>query len=166
MGVNIMDVRREDMRAGLHRANGVLNWRGVPENHPVRESLNQFREIVADLDRCFQDASREQINTLNATHDSVASSMPALLRKQSEDELVAREAEILSALLEAAKLHSQVWAALTSKIEGCYVGLLARASARGPGNPGATTRRRKSDPNPAQWSIDADPIRDRRARKA
>ena len=59
-----MHVQREDMRAGLHRANGVLNWQGVPDNHPVREHLQRFCEIVAELERCFDEASRDQINAL------------------------------------------------------------------------------------------------------
>jgi hypothetical protein len=82
-----MDVRREELRAGLHRANGVLNWRGVPQNHPARESLDQFRKIVADLDRCFEDATREQIDALRDAHDHVSRSMPGLLRNQCEDEI-------------------------------------------------------------------------------
>lgn len=123
-GATIMNVRREEeLRAGLHRANGVLNWRGVPDNHPVREQLHQFREIVSDLDRCFREASREQINALNAADDCVSRSMPELLRKQSEDDLIAHEAEILKALLETAKLHMHVWSALRTKIEGTYATL-------------------------------------------
>lgn len=119
------DAQRGHIRAGLHRANGLLSWRGVPDNHPVRDHVRQFREIVIELERCFGDASHEQADALNTAHDRVSRSMPELLREQSEDELVAREAEILNTLLETAKLHMQVWSELRSKIEGSYVKLTA-----------------------------------------
>jgi light-regulated signal transduction histidine kinase (bacteriophytochrome) len=141
-----MDVRREDLRAGLHRANGVLNWRGVPENHPVRENLDQFRKIVADLDRCFEDASREQIDALRDAHDRVSRSMPDLLRKQSADDLLMREAELLNTLLETANRHREVWSALRARIEACYASLRVRAPARLAGN--LSTRRRKTASKP------------------
>ena len=86
-----MDVRREELRAGLHRAKGVLNWQGIPENHPVRESLHHFRKIVVELDRCFEDASREQLDALRDAYDRVSRSLPELLRNRSEDELSTRE---------------------------------------------------------------------------
>lgn len=114
----MIDTRRDHGLAGLHRANSLLSWRGVPENHPVRDHVHRFREIVTDLERCFGDASHEQIDALNAAHDCVSRSMPELLRERSKDELVAREAEILNALLETAKRHRQVWSALQTKIEG------------------------------------------------
>ena len=123
-----MHVQREDMRAGLHRAKGVLNWRGVPDNHPVRGQLQQFCEIVAELDRCFDEASRDQIDALLEARDHVTRSMPELLRQRSEDELVMREAELLRALLDTANRHLQVWSSLRTRIEHTYVGLMSSAS--------------------------------------
>jgi len=114
----MIESQRDHIRAGLHRVNGLLSWRGVPDNHPVRDHVHQFRDIIAELERSFGDASHEQIDALDAAHDCVSRSMPELLREQSEDELVAREAEILNALLETAKRHMRVWSELQTKIEG------------------------------------------------
>jgi hypothetical protein len=120
-------------------------WTGevFPENHPVRENLDQFRKIIADLDRCFQDASREQIDALRDAHDRVSRSMPELLRKQSADELTTREAEILRALLDTADRHREVWSALRARIEACYASLRVRTPAR---RAGKVLTRRKTKP--------------------
>ena len=125
-----MHVRREELRAGLHRANAVLNWQGVPENHPVREHLQQFCEIIAELDRCFGEASRDQIDALREAHDHVTRSMPELLRQRCEDELIVHEGELLRALLAAANRHLHVWSSLRTRIEHAYVGLMSGASTR------------------------------------
>jgi hypothetical protein len=125
-----MHVQREDMRAGLHRANGVLNWQGIPDNHPVREHLQRFCEVVAELDRCFDEASRDQINALLEARDHVTRSMPELLRPRCEGELVLREAEMLRALLDTANRHLHIWSSLRTRIEHAYVGLMSGASTR------------------------------------
>jgi hypothetical protein len=136
-----MDVRREELRAGLHRAKGVLNWQGIPENHPVRESLHHFRKIVVELDRCFEDASREQLDALRDAYDRVSRSLPELLRNRSEDELSTREAEIIEVLLDTAKRHAEVWLALRAKIEASYATLTARAAAGHDPNVGGKRKR-------------------------
>jgi hypothetical protein len=136
-----MHVRREELRAGLHRANGVLNWRGVPENHPVREHLDQFGKIVAELDRCFDEASRDQIDALREAHDHITRSMPELLGQRSENGLVLREAEMLRALLDAANRHLHVWSSLRTRIEYAYVDLMSGESA---GRSSVDTRKKRA----------------------
>jgi hypothetical protein len=92
--------------------------------------LQRFCEVVAELDRCFDEASRDQINALLEARDHVTRSMPELLRPRCEGELVLREAEMLRALLDTANRHLHIWSSLRTRIEHAYVGLMSGASTR------------------------------------
>lgn len=115
-----MDLKRDEMTAGVDRLTGLLGWWDVQGTHAIESRIKSFRELASGLQQAYSEAYSDQLQGLNATNDRVSRSLRGLLQSRKSGELFAAQADILAALLESASHHVTTWSELGKKIQNCY----------------------------------------------
>ncbi|MBO0800011.1 MAG: phasin family protein [Blastocatellia bacterium] len=116
-----MEVQRDEMTAGVDRLNGVLGWWGAQGNRAIEARIEKFQQLTGALHKAYGEACRYHIDALTATNDRVSRSFQGLFHSRTPDELFIAEAEILTALMEAASLNMKAWSDLTQKVQSCCI---------------------------------------------
>ncbi len=143
----LMETKAEDFAMELNRLSALLNWWGVPRSNGVGEieaRIKRFYVVASNLQKIYDEAYRQQLETLRTANERLVESLRELLRCKQPRDVIAAESDMLATLLGGASRQAKTWAELNRKVGECCteiahasIGEVSReGQARGPSHTG------------------------------
>lgn len=115
----LMEMKAGDFGSGLNRLNALLSWWGGPRSNKegdIETHVMRLYVVASDLQKIYDEAYRQQIETLQTSNEKLIGSLQELLRCKQPRDVIAAQSDILATRLGGASRQAKTWAETTRRV--------------------------------------------------